>query len=140
MATKILQVELEHALPERVEGAERYDRVWVVPMRAGVPVGRIVIENGRRPVLREQLRSEVLHQLAAQTGTDDAGTENGVAAFGAPPETETLADSCAPESERRLQTSRRAPFSLSLVVCTRDRPVELRQCLQSLTTLSTGPH
>ncbi len=59
-----------------------------------------------------------------------------------PPDFGALLDTrrplCALRS-RRLSPSRQAPRSVSVVVCTRDRPNELERCLTSLSRLSERP-
>ena len=141
MATKVLRVDLDRALPTEIEGAERFARVWVVPMRSGVPVGRVIIENDRTPVLREQLRSEILHQLADKLIPNLEPEPAG----GSAPVIGELPSDASESAEGAallpaLKPEDRRPLFLSIVVCTRNRPEDLRKCLTSLSALTPGRH
>jgi glycosyltransferase involved in cell wall biosynthesis len=142
--TKIITLELGQPLPEAIAQAEAYDRVWLIMRRYGVPVGRVTIENGRTPILRDQLRGEIVRQLSRSLigQTDHAQADefanvtgllpNVPAAFAAEPDLVDLLPELKPEIGQR--------FFLSIVVCTRDRPDDLRSCLSSLTRLEPGRH
>lgn len=111
MPTRVLPIEIEAPLPEWVEGAERYDRVWVVAMARGVPIGRVLIDNAGHAVSVEHLRSELVRQLGEWPGH-------------------------APEEAPGVTHG----LGLSIVVCTRDRPEDLATCLRNLSGLDKGGH
>jgi len=142
--TKIVTLELGQPLPETIAQAEAYDRVWLIVRRYGVPVGQVTIENARTPVWRDQLRSEIIRQLSRSLigQKDHAQTEEFAKAtgllskvpveFSAEPDLADLLPDLKPETGRR--------FFLSIVVCTHDRPDDLRSCLDRLTRLEPGRH
>ena len=107
MPTRVLAVDVEAPLPDWIDGAERYDRVWVVAMERGIPVGRVLIDNGRLPVSSRHLASEMVRQLAPILELRSAQDE-------------------LPEPDHELR------LKLDVVVCTRDRPQELETCLRQL--------
>lgn len=142
--TKLVTVELGQALPEAVENAEDYDRVWVIVMRYGIPVGQVTIDNCRTPVLEEQLRSEIVRQMSwiLIGGEDYVQAEDFARAagqlrdippkFAAEPELADLLPDLKPKTGQS--------FFLSIVVCTYDRPKDLRICLGNLFKLEPGRH
>lgn len=129
MPTKLIAFEIGQPLPAAVPEAERYDALWLLAFQRGVPVGCAQIDNARTPVSGEQIRSEVARQL----GETLAGLRP--PRPDAPPDEPALAELL---SELRPEPGRR--FRLSVVVCTYDRPRDLRRCLQHLTRLDPGRH
>ena len=107
MPTRVLAVDVEAPLPDWIDGAERYDRVWIEAMERGVPLGRVLIDNGRLPVSARHLASEMVRQLAPILQL-------------------RAAESSAPEWDPGLR------LKLDVVVCTRDRPQDLETCLRHL--------
>jgi len=138
MSTKIVTVELSKPLPNTIEGAENYDSVWAIAMREGVPLGVTVIDNGHMPVSQEFLRSEIVRQMnwtltSGKDFRDKAQFEKPL-----PPE---FAEE--PELARLLPTMKPIvgqTHFLSIIVCTYDRPDDLRRCLQNLIKLEAGKH
>jgi GT2 family glycosyltransferase len=149
MPTKLVTFELNTPLPEFVEDAENYEHVWLIVMRRGVPLGHVTIDNCRTPVRRDQMVGELLRQLGSviTEGQEYQLTE----AFGrtlepakSAPEEENLSG-FAGEPELAgllpdLKPERGQSFFLSIVICTRDRPHDLRKCLGSLAKLEAGRH
>jgi O-antigen biosynthesis protein len=107
VSTQVRIVDVEAPLPDWIDGAERYDRVWVVAMERGIPLGRVLIDNGRLPVSSPHLASEMVRQLAPILEL-------------------RAAQESATESDRELR------LKLDVVVCTRDRPRDLEACLRQL--------
>jgi glycosyltransferase involved in cell wall biosynthesis len=144
MPTKLLMVDLERPLPTKVENAANYDAVWVIVMRHSIPVGQVVIDNCRTPVLVGQLRSEIVHQLGdLLLAGQDAHSLDFAKAVGCAPQ--QVAHQWATEPELADLLPELVPkighhFFLSIVVCTRDRPQDLRICLESLVQLNPGRH
>lgn len=144
MPTKIVTVELGQPLPQTIDEAANYERIWVIVMRYGIPLGRLIINNYYTPVLAEQLRSEIVRQMSQRViGQQDYALSEDFAwaagmlakipaEFAAEPE---LAD-LLPELKPRIGQR----FFLSIVVCTCDRPGDLRLCLHSLAKLEPGRH
>ncbi len=143
MATKLAYVELTRPLPAEIEDAAAYDAVWVFTQRCGVTVGKVVIENTHTPVLAAQLRSEMVRQLLPVLGY-------GRIPANVPPLPRFLAESPCPttwadEPELadllpELTPQAGGRFFMSVVVCTRDRPDDLRRCLQSMMVMDHGRH
>ncbi|MAT98009.1 MAG: hypothetical protein CL608_12760 [Anaerolineaceae bacterium] len=144
MPTKIVAIDLERPLPTQVADAARYDAVWAIVRRHGIPIGQVVIDNCRTPVLAIQLRSEILRQLGKQLlqGQDvhapdfaqavGCAPRQAGAEWAAEPELADLLPALSPKTGRR--------FFLSVVVCTRDRPQDLQMCLETLVALEPGRH
>lgn len=144
MSTKLVTIEFEKPLPRIIEGAENYDRVWVVVMRAEIPVGYASIDNCHTPIFEGQLRYEIVRQLGRELiGTSDyrqdleQATEleanlNSLAELQEKPELLNLLAELNPKAGQT--------FFLSVIVCTRDRPQDLDRCLGSLVKLHSGRH
>ena len=145
MPTKVVTLPLERRFPQQVENAEAYDAVWAIVMRDGVPLGHAIIENQRTPILEEQLRSEIVRQLSsvildrqdykqAHSFARAAGKAQRQipSAFASQPELANLLPKLKPRPGAR--------FHLSIVVCTHDRPDDLRLCLNTLIDLDPGRH
>jgi O-antigen biosynthesis protein len=105
--TQVRVVDVEVSLPEWIDGAERYDRVWVVAMERGVPLGRVLIDNGRLPVSSQHLGSEMVRQLAPMLEWRSS-------------------QGAQPVPDRELRPK------VDVVVCTCDRPRDLETCLRQL--------
>lgn len=144
MPTKLLMVDLERPLPPQVENAANYDAVWAIVMRHGIPIGQVHIDNCQTPVLAGQLRSEIVRQIGdLLLAGQDAQSSDFAEAVGCVPQ--QVASRWAAEPELADLLPELAPktgyhFFLSIIVCTRDRPQDLRMCLESLVQLNPGRH
>jgi len=147
MATRIITIELGSPLPRAIEGAETYDHVWAIVMRYGIPVGCVIIDNCRTPVLEDQLRSEIVRQLSDRLidEADYQDAEEFAVAIGRAPAARHIPPKFQAEPELAdllpaLKPKTGQNFFLSIVVCTRDRPDDLRRCLSRLADLHPGRH
>ena len=144
MSTKIITIDLERPLPAEIPDAANYDTVWAIVLRHQVPVGQVEIGNCRTPVLADQLRSEIIRQLGnlLLKGQDFYSPDFAIATGCQPkPAAEKWVE--APELEHLLPGLKAEPgrtFFMSIVVCTRDRPDDLRMCLETLVDLDPGRH
>jgi GT2 family glycosyltransferase len=139
--TRIIEVELTAALP-RLDYDGHYGRVWILARLHTEPVGVCVFPlpaEGIAPrelaaLLWRQLSEPVSERFAAagrprpaeltEAGLTEAGlTEAGLAA----------GDGSWPYLNNRAAVLASAPF-ISVVVCTRDRPEQIKKCLNRLAT------
>ena len=144
MPTKLVTIDLERPFPSQIPDAANYDAVWAIVRRRGIPIGQIDIDNCRTPVLAVQLRSEIVRQLgkfllhrqdaqSPQFSEEVGCTARPIAGrWAAEPELANLLPALAPKFGQS--------FFLSVVVCTRDRPKDLRKCLETLEKLEPGRH
>jgi glycosyltransferase involved in cell wall biosynthesis len=110
-ATKLLEIDLERPF-EAPEVPARYQRVRFLVKLAGAPLGNMDVPNYTPDLQPEAVRGRALEQFAARIWEDvltRRWTENG-----------------HDESEASSLEL------ISVVVCTRDRPEELRVCLEAL--------
>jgi glycosyltransferase involved in cell wall biosynthesis len=138
MPVKIIQIKIGEPLIEKVEGAEKYDRIWAIIFRDAIPIGCVVIDNKRLPVTKDILLKEIELQLA-----DLSNEINQVVADtnGGPSKTNLLlVDTEYRHLLAELQLQDTREFFLSIVVCTYDRPADLRECLLSLSKLEHRQH
>jgi glycosyltransferase involved in cell wall biosynthesis len=92
--------------PTDIWGLEGYDGAEVLVREAGVPIGRLTISKAPGD---EVLTAEVLQESVKEAGFT--------------------------KSTEPLQPDHLVKPSISVVVCTRDRPIALARCLQSLQAL-----
>jgi GT2 family glycosyltransferase len=113
MRSKVLDLDLSERI-KTVWGIESYDRLYILVRQRGQPVGWVSISNGRRNVAisEETLRDSILQQLRR------------------PLAMESLRNRLAP---RFPQRSLLAP--ISVVICTRNRPDQLAECLRTILVL-----
>lgn len=144
MPTKIVTIDLERPLPAEIPHAANYDTVWAIVLRHQIPVGQVEIGNRRTPVLATQLRTEIIRQLGDDLlKGQDAHSPYFAIATGCQPKPPAAQWANEPELEALLPGLTPQPgrtFFLSVVVCTRDRPQDLRMCLETLVQLEAGRH
>jgi len=147
MPTKLVTVDLGKPLPAVIENAEHYEYVQAIIMRYGIPVGQVLIDNRRLPVLADQLRSEIVRQLSGRLldKADYRDTAEFAVAIGHAPQTRPVPPAFRDEPELAdllpaLKPRGGQRFFLSVVVCTRDRPDDLRRCIRALVNLEGGRH
>lgn len=144
MPTKIITIDLARPLPPEIPHAANYDTVWAIVLRHQIPVGQVVIDNGRTPVLVPQLRHEIIRQLGdLLLKGQDAQSPHFAIATGCQPKPTAAQWVNEPELADLLPGLNPEPghaFFLSVVVCTRDRPQDLRMCLETLVALEAGRH
>jgi glycosyltransferase involved in cell wall biosynthesis len=144
MPTKLVKIELDKSLPQEIENAQNYQHVWLIVMRQGIPIGRVVIDNLGTPVLKNQIESELSRQLYwSLVWNKDLSDEANLAEvlgltkkipsdFEDEPELVDLLPELKPKTGQN--------FFLSIVICTYDRPTDLEKCLESMQKLETGRH
>jgi GT2 family glycosyltransferase len=124
-------VELSQSLSALTD-VDGYKAVWVFVMREGEPLGKAVIENHCQPISAIRLRDAIVDHpgprllgLASDSGVEAAGVKA----------LDLLRQRYLPaeDAEQPLTPSRlRADIPVSIVVCTYDRPDDLRECLSCL--------
>lgn len=132
----VTDVELSMPLPDLVapgaDGASsRYARARVLVRVHGAPVGMVDCQ-----LLRGRMRSEHLRQAIQQALTEEVATHaamDGIVLDWTrdPPLAIGTESTCL-----LLQPAPQQPRSVSLVICTRDRPEELARCLASLRAIA----
>lgn len=144
MSTKIVMIDLEQPLPAEIPHADNYDTVWAIVLRHQIPVGQVEIGNKRTPVLALQLRSEIIRQLGdVLLGGQNAQSAHLTISTNCQPKLTATQWFEKPDLEAFLQGLEPQPgrtFFISVVVCTRDRPEDLRMCLETLVQLEAGRH
>jgi len=146
---KVMHLELSEGIPA-LPLAPDYEGLYVVFWWHSIPLGHQEISAAQLPLPATQLANLVLETIAPVVG--DRLFEHG---FKAPapwlveseqPLRDTLPDFHAlialeqPLAKLRERLSQSAGGSVSVVICTRDRPEQLAQCLRSLQNLSQPPH
>lgn len=140
---KILQIELSEGIPTLLPEVD-YPMFYVVFWWYGIPLGHREISTVQLPMSREQLADLVVQTI---TPTIKAHLlEQGI------PVPESKKPSLVTNSglnalmaweqpllKLREHWSKPASGSVSVIICTRDRPEELARCLRSLQELSQPP-
>jgi GT2 family glycosyltransferase len=144
-----MHLELSEGIPA-LPLAPDYEGLYVVFWWHSIPLGHQEISAAQLPMPATQLANLVLETIAPVVG--DRLLEHG---FKAPaswlvgsdnPLRDTSPDFHAlmaleqPLAKLRERLSQSAGGSVSVVICTRDRPEQLAQCLRSLQNLSQPPH
>jgi len=127
--TRILEIELTEPLP-RLDDDGRYGRAWMLVRLHTEPLGVCVVPLPPSGVDPGQLAALLWHKFAAPVG-------DRFAAAGLPRPATLTADGLSadparwPYLRRRAAVLADAPF-ISVVVCTRDRPEQIKKCLSRL--------
>lgn len=127
MSARIRELDLDAPLPAAVPLHGR-DRLWLVGWRDGRPLGAVVIEpaRGRRVIPGERIAREVArfrHADALRATAADGAAPSGLA--------EAAAAGGARPGPLRGRHGDGAP-SVSVIICTRDRPDRLRVVFDGL--------
>jgi GT2 family glycosyltransferase len=146
---KVLSIELSESLPE-LRGEPGYDGLHVIFFRMGVPLGHYRFPSEQLPVAPQHLATCAAGSVALALG--DRLLEEGFRSAlpglpePTPPDPEQVLarllalDRPMEQFGRRLPRAAGAPpCSVSVAVCTRERPHELARCLQSLCDLPEQP-
>ena len=118
MSTKVVSIEVSQPLPQHIAEAEGYDRVMAIIFQQGIPLGDVMIDNARQPVSSYRLHTAIMQARSTELARE-------------------------PQPSRLLPDLEPLPdqiFDLSLVICTRDRPDDLRRCLAACQNLRAGRH
>lgn len=146
---KILHLELSQAIPElRAEPA--YQGILVVLWWHRIPLGNLEISAQQLPMPATQLAHLALQQITPAVGSHllDQGFQAPLpGAFGwwlqaddlVPKFSALMALQPLSELRQRLSASPHQQ-TISVIVCTRNRPEQLARCLRSLRQLSRPPH
>ncbi len=146
---KVLHLDLSEDIPT-LPLDPNYQGLYVVFWWHNIPLGHQEISADRLPMPATQLANLVVQTIAPAVG--DRFFEHGFKApaswrLGAEnPSQDTPADFQSlialeqPLAKLQERLSSSAGGSVSVVVCTRDRPEQLAQCLRSLQDLAQPPH
>jgi len=146
---KVMHLELSEGMPA-LPLAPDYEGLYVVFWWHSIPLGHQEISAAQLPMPATQLTNLVLQTIAPAVG--DRLLEKGFKppapwlvgsdnpSRDTPPDFHTLMALEQPLAKLRERLSHSAGGSVSVVICTRDRPEQLAQCLRSLQNLSQPPH
>lgn len=127
---RIVEVELTAPLP-RLDGQGRYGRAWILVRLNSEPIGVCVASlpgDGLDPAaLAGQVWSELGEVIAARFAAAGLSLPGGLTEAGLEADPERW-----PFLQRRAAVLANAPF-ISVVICTRDRPEQIKKCLDRLT-------
>jgi len=145
---KILHLDLSHEVPALASGSG-LGGIFVVFWRHGIPLGHCWIPAKQLPMYAAELGEHALTVITPTVGRHLLGSSLEASSSNRSPEayhTDLKTISGLDRPLRRLQERLSAPPasikdpSVSVVVCTRDRPERLRRCLSSLTRLCRKAH
>ena len=146
---KVMHLELSEGIPA-LPLAPDYEGLYVVFWWHSIPLGHQEISDAQLPMPTTQLANLVLQTIAPVVG--DRLLEHGFKSPApwlvgsdnpsrdTPPDFHTMMGLEQPLAKLRERLSHSAGGSVSVVICTRDRPEQLAQCLRSLQDLSRSPH
>jgi glycosyltransferase involved in cell wall biosynthesis len=128
--TRIVEVEVTEPLP-KLDGEGRYGNAWILVRLHSEPIGVCVAAlpaGGLDPdLLAQQLWAELGEVIAVRFAAAGLPRPAGLTAAG------FAADPSGwPFLQRRAEVLADAPF-ISVVICTRDRPEQIKKCLDRLT-------
>jgi len=128
--TRIVEVELTRPLP-RLDHDGHYGRAWILVRLHTEPVGVCVTalpKQGMEPAaLAALIWRELSQPIAERFAAAGLARPEALTGSGLPAEPGTW-----PFLRRRAEVLANAPF-ISVVVCTRDRPDQIKKCLNRLT-------
>ena len=141
---KILHVELSSDVPN-LELDPDYPAFYVVFWWHSIPLGHVEIMCGQLPISANQLKQMAARTIAPvitshlqEVGLSSPEVEDRIAQHDFAAD-DVLRKWEEPFAQWRKQRSVPINTSLSVVICTRDRPEYLERCLESLQTLSHPP-
>jgi hypothetical protein len=126
---KVMEVELTEPLPQ-VNSSEKYGQVWILARMHTEAIGVCTVSLGQEGISPDQLADLLWHQMNEPIveRLAAAGMTDPVALTGAGLKIE---QNSWPFLRERAAVLEAAPF-ISVVICTRDRPDQLRKCLSRL--------
>jgi O-antigen biosynthesis protein len=129
LPTRVIEVELTERLPS-LDSDGHYGRAWILVRLHTEPIGVCVVPLPRDGVKPDALAEIIWHDLSGAVAErfGAAGLPVPTALTGAG----LTADPAAwPFLRRRAEVLAAAPF-ISVVICTRDRPEQVKKCLDRL--------
>lgn len=127
--TRVIEVELTEPLPKLTHDGH-YGRAWILVRLYTEPIGVCVVTLPREGIAPDALAARLWTELSSQVAQRfaDAGraAPTALAAGGLPAEPEGW-----PFLRAREALLADAPF-ISVVICTRDRPEQIKKCLSRL--------
>jgi GT2 family glycosyltransferase len=129
LPTRVIEVELAGRLP-KLDNDGRYGRAWILVRLHTEPIGVCMVTLPREGISPDALAETIWRELG------DAVAERFTAAGLAVPTALTGAGlsvdpNAWPFLRRRAEVLADAPF-ISVVICTRDRPEQIKKCLNRL--------
>ena len=148
MKWKVISIELRDPLAE-LPACIGYDGVRTIFFLNGVPLGHCQLATAQLPASPQHLANHAAKAIALAAGDYllEEGFRSALPGLAEPPP-ESPADylrllsglqNPARELGRRLPGLPDSPLTVSIAVCTRERPAELARCLASLAELSEAP-
>lgn len=143
---KILHIELSQGIPTLTKSA-KYQGIYAVFWWHGIPLGHQEISTVKLPMTPLSLYSLVVQTITKAVGDHllDHGFKASLPVLSKNPSRDTPVDfytlMALQQPLKQLQEKYSQPISgsISVIVCTRNRPQQLAQCLRSLLCLSQRP-
>lgn len=144
---KVLHLELSKGIPT-LPNDPGYGGLYVVFWWHSIPLGTQEILTAQLPMPATQLANLALQKITPAVGCHlfKQGFKGVLPVVSTtpsrdmPPDFQALMTLQQPLDKLSKRWSQSAESSVSVVVCTRDRPEQLGQCLRSLQSLSQPPH
>jgi glycosyltransferase involved in cell wall biosynthesis len=144
---KVLHLELSEGIPN-LPSEPDYEGLYMVFWWHRIPLGHREILATQLPMPATQLVNLILQVITPTVGCHllEQGFKEALPVVSAnpsrdmPPDFHALVPLEQPLEMLRENWSKPAEGSVSIVICTRDRPEQLAQCLLSLQNLSQPPH
>lgn len=141
---KVLHLDLSESIPVLPLTPED-EGIFVVFWWHNIPLGHLEISAAQLPMPATQLVNLILQKITPAVGCHllEQGFKGSLPVISANPSRDTPADFHAlmsldqPLDKLWKRWSQPEPSSVSVVVCTRDRPEQLTQCLRSLQNLAS---
>jgi GT2 family glycosyltransferase len=144
---QVLHVDLKNGVPELLVNSD-YQGLYLVLFWADIPVGHLELQMTQLPMSVSQLTNLILQTITPAIGchllkTGFQGELPVVSTHSVPVVPPKLADLMALEKPLTLLQTQTGSFptesAVSVIVCTRDRPDALKDCLRSLQLLNPPP-
>ena len=143
---KILHIELSEGIPT-LTAEPKYQGIYVVFWWCGIPLDHQEISAAQLPMPASQLANLVVQTITPAVGDRllDHGFKAPLPVISQNPSRDTPVDFQAlmalqqPLKQLHQSCSQPVSASMSVIVCTRNRPEQLARCLRSLQNLSQPP-
>lgn len=143
---KILHIELSQDIPTLTKSA-KYQGIYAVFWWHGIPLGHLEIPTAELPMSALSLYHLIVQTITKAVGDHllDYGFKASLPVISKNPSRDTPVDFYAlmalQQPLKQLQEKYSQPIngSISVIVCTRNRPQQLAQCLSALLCLSQRP-
>ncbi|MBE9009339.1 glycosyltransferase [Pseudanabaenaceae cyanobacterium LEGE 13415] len=139
---QVLHLDLHNPIPD-LKPNDHYQGLFLVIFWANIPLGHLELQMAQLPMFANELKNLILQSIAPSVGSHllKTGFQGELPTHSPKTIPPKLTDVLAIEKPLELMRSHALPAesTVSVIICTRDRPHALKDCLRSLEALNPPP-